>query len=149
MMFQCWSSRVEAPKTNRWIDYVPTLEKYKIALQALMRIWVHKLPSSTTPTWRFGTPNSYTPLESKGGAINWHYMSKEATRYKLREQEGANHRGGVWRRKRRHHSTKPLATWALGWEDGLHPCHHWLTQQLSFVVDPDFRLLHSTMWSYT
>ena len=31
----------------------------------------------------------------------------------LRHQEGANHRGGEWRRKCRHHSTKPSATWSM------------------------------------
>ena len=46
----------------------------------------------------------YTPLQSKGGAINWHYKSKEATRYKLKEQESGEQRGGEWRREWRHHS---------------------------------------------
>jgi len=48
-------------------------------------------------------------------------VNKAATRYKLREQEGGNHRGEEWRRKWQHHSpqtTKNLggvSPWIGGW----------------------------------
>ena len=41
----------------------------------------------------FDPQNSSTPLHSKGGVINQHYMTKEASRYKLGEQEVGDQKG--------------------------------------------------------
>ena len=47
----------------------------------------------------FNPQNSWTPLYLNDGAIDQHYMSKQAIRYKVREHEVGDQKGKEWRRK--------------------------------------------------
>ena len=67
-------------------------------------------PMRSTPALEFQSHKLLTPLQSKCGAIIDHdYMTKEAIRYKLREQVVGDKKAEGWRRKWWHHSPTQLS----------------------------------------
>ena len=72
----------------------------------------------------FNPQNYQIPLQSKGGVINRHYMTKEVISYKLREREVGNQKSKEWRRKWWHrspHSSKTIGEASPMMGGWLHP----------------------------
>jgi hypothetical protein len=70
-----------------WIAYGNTHYKPQMRTSASH---LQAPPMRSTLKLEFGTPNAKTPLQSKHAANNRYYRSLNTTRYKMREQEGAD-----------------------------------------------------------
>ena len=95
--YPSWIKNLIIRRTNKvelhLCIYVPTTSPKWESLQATFKH--HQCAS----LWNlnFNSQTSYTPLQLKGGAVNLHYMAKEATRYKAKRARGWWPKG--WRMK--------------------------------------------------
>ena len=81
-------SEGEPTRLNCLREYIPTTSPKWESPQSTFKH--HQCTSISN--LNFNSQNSWTPLQSKGSVVHQHYMTKEATRYKVREQEVSDQR---------------------------------------------------------